>query len=473
MTPQLLVIDDQAQIRQFLREALGAEGYAVETAGTGDEAVTRLTETIPDLVLLDLRLPDTSGLDLMREIHRQFPSMCVVMMTAFGEIETAVKAIKAGAFDFIPKPFNLEQLLHVIKRGLETSRHARELYTLRRQGDSYLHSPGIVMSTAPAMQDIYETVRKVIVGDKTTILIEGESGVGKDVLAGLIHASSPRSAESFLEINCAALPEKLLESELFGHEQGAFTDALHQKPGLLELAHRGTLFLDEIGEMSLTLQVKLLRVLEKQTFRRVGGVQDISVDVRLISATNRDLSRMVAEGAFREDLYYRLKVIPLLIPPLRERPEDIPALADHFLRVYNLQFQRNFEGFSAGATAAMAAYAWPGNIRELRNVLERAVLLSDGNTLSAAQLNLPGAGEARSLPLWGDLASALGGDLSDDGIPLPDMLARIEEHFVRHALEAAGGNQSHAARLLGLNRDKLRYRMKQYGLNKDEPRERA
>ncbi len=467
MKPQLLVIDDQAQIRQFLREVLGAEGYTVETAGTGDEAVTRLTETIPDLVLLDLRLPDTSGLEVLREIHRQFPSMCVIMMTAFGEIETAVEAIKAGAFDFIPKPFNLEQLLHAIKRGLETSRHARELYTLRRRGDAYLNTPGMVMSTAPAMQDIYETVRKVIVGDKTTILIEGESGVGKDVVAGLIHASSPRCAEAFLEINCAALPEKLLESEVFGHEQGAFTDAVQQKPGLLELAHKGTLFLDEIGEMSPALQVKLLRVLEKQIFRRVGGVQDISVDVRLISATNRNLSRMVAEGDFREDLYYRLKVIPLHIPPLRERPEDIPPLAEHFLRMYNLQFQKSFDGLSDDAQAAMAAYAWPGNIRELRNVLERAVLLSDGNTLTAAQLNLPGAGEARPLPLWGDLAAALGGELSDDGIPLEDMLVRVEEHFVRHALEAADGNQSHAARLLGLNRDKLRYRMKQYDLNKD------
>jgi two-component system response regulator AtoC len=331
----------------------------------------------------------------------------------------------------------------------------------------------MVVSTAPAMQEIYETVRKVIVGEKTTILIEGESGVGKDVLARLIHASSPRRDGAFLEINCAALPEKLLESELFGHERGAFTDAVQQKPGLLELAHKGTLFLDEIGEMSLTLQVKLLQVLEKQTFRRVGGLQDISVDVRLISATNRDLSRMVAEGAFREDLYYRLKVIPLRIPPLRERPEDIQPLAEHFLRTYNLQFQKGITGFSEDAEAALAAYAWPGNIRELRNVLERAVLLAEGNVMTAAQLNLPDAAQAPAPPLWGDLAAALGGDLGEAGIPLPEMLARIEEHLVRHALAAADGNQSRAARLLGLNRDKLRYRMKQYGLNKDQPREPA
>ena len=466
MKPQLLVVDDQVQIRRFLSEALEVEGYEVTPAAAGDEALDCLTESIPDLVLLDLQLPDTSGLEVMREIHRQFPRMCVIMMTAFGEIETAVAAIKAGAFDFTPKPFNLEQLLHAIKRGLESSRSARELYTRQRQGASAFDTPGMVMSAAPAMQDIYETVRKIATGDKTTVLVEGESGVGKDVLATLLHASSPRREEAFLEINCAALPEKLLESELFGHEQGAFTDAVRQKPGLLELAHKGTLFLDEIGEMSLTLQVKLLRVLEKQTFRRVGGVQDISVDVRLISATNRDLSRMVAEGAFREDLYYRLKVIPLVIPPLRERPEDIPALADHFLRMYNLQFQKRFDGFDDEAAAAMTVYAWPGNIRELRNVLERAVLLSEGNVLTASQLNLPGMETAP--PLWGDLATALGGELSADGVALEDMLARIEAHFVRHALDASAGNQSRAARLLGLNRDKLRYRMKQYGFNKDD-----
>ncbi len=467
MKPQLLVVDDQAQIRSFLREVLEGEGYAVETAGSGEEAAAQLTEMLPDLVLLDLRLPDTSGLEVLREIHGRFPSMCVIMMTAFGEIEVAVEAIKAGAYDFITKPFNLEQLLHAIKRGLETSRHARELFALRRGAASGFTVPGMVESRAPAMQEIYETVRKVIVGEKTTILIEGESGVGKDVLARLIHASSPRRDEAFLEINCAALPEKLLESELFGHEQGAFTDAVQQKPGLFELAHKGTLFLDEIGEMSLTLQVKLLQVLEKQTFRRVGGLQDISVDVRLISATNRDLSRMVAEGGFREDLYYRLKVIPLHIPPLRERPEDIQPLADHFLQTYTKQFQKSFTGFSDDARTAMAAYAWPGNIRELRNVLERAVLLADGNTLDAARLNLPDAQDAAPPPLWGDLASALGGELGEDGLPLSEMLARIEEHFVRHALDTAGGNQSRAARMLGLNRDKLRYRMKQYGLNKD------
>lgn len=467
MMPQLLVVDDQPQILQFLRSALSDERYQVETASSGAEALARLPLCVPDLVLLDLRLPDTNGLEVMGEIHREFPHMCVIMMTAYGEVETAVRAIRAGAFDFIPKPFNLDQLLLAIKRGLHASRDARELYALRRKGHSFLQTPGMVISTAPVMQDIYETVRKVAAGDTTTVLIEGESGVGKDVLAGLIHAASPRNAAPYLEINCAALPEKLLESEIFGHEQGAFTGADHQKPGLMEMAHNGTLFLDEIGEMSLTLQVKLLRVLEKQSFRRVGGVKDISVDVRFISATNRNLNDLVGAGRFREDLYYRLKVIPMHIPPLRERPEDIAPLADHFLRLYNLQFQKSFTGFDPSARSALEAYGWPGNIRELRNVLERAVLLCDGNTLTADQLNLPGSGPVKTPAMWDDLTAAMKATLPEDGIELEALLERVETHCVRRALDQAGGNQSRAARLLGLNRDKLRYRLKQYGINKD------
>ena len=307
-------------------------------------------------------------------------------MSAHVEVEAAVTAMKAGAFDVIRKPFRLEQLTLAVERGLGATRDARELEALKRRdpgGDA-----GMVMSVSPSMQEIYATVRKIARGEKTTILLEGESGVGKDVLARLIHASSNRSDRIFLDINCAALPEKLLESELFGHEQGAFTDAVQLKPGLLELAHGGSLFLDEIGEMSLTLQVKLLQVLEKQVFRRVGGVRDIRVDVRVISATNRDLAAMVRNGGFREDLYYRLKVVPLRIPPLRERPEDVLPLADHFLRDFALQFGKPAPALSDDACEALLSYAWPGNIRELRNVLERAVLLGEGETLDAAHLKL-------------------------------------------------------------------------------------
>ena len=466
MKPQLLVVDDQPQIIQFLRAALADEGFDVEVAGTGAEAIARLGEVIPDLVLLDLHLPDTGGLEVLAKIHESFPRMCVIVMTAYGDVETAVRSIRAGAFDFITKPFNMDQLLQAIRRGLDATRDARELYTLRRKGSAFAEAPGMVMSLAPAMQEIYATVRKISSGDTTTVLIEGESGVGKEVLAGLIHAASSRRDDPFLEINCAALPEKLLESELFGHEQGAFTGADRMKPGLLEMAHKGTLFLDEIGEMSLTLQVKLLRVLERQSFRRVGGVKDLSVDVRFVAATNRDLARLVEEGNFREDLYYRLKVIPLRIPPLCERPEDIPALADHFLHLYNARFRKRFTGFDDEARSALVAYAWPGNIRELRNVLERAVLLSDGTILGAAALNLPGRDTAAA-PLWNELDAVLAAELPEDGVDLLDLMARLEKRCVRLAMTKSDGNQSRAARLLGLNRDKLRYRLKQYGLDKD------
>ena len=330
------------------------------------------------------------------------------------------------------------------------------------------------MSAAPEMQEIYETVRKLAAGDRTTVLIQGESGVGKDILANMIHASSIRSSEAFLELNCAALPEKLLESELFGHETGAFTGAVKAKPGLLELAHKGTLFLDEIGEMSLALQVKFLRVLEKQTFRRVGGVKDIGVDVRFIAATNRQLESMVAEGGFREDLYYRLNVVPMTISPLRKRPIDVMPLAQHFLMLFNSQFTKHFQKYDDAAVACLEAYPWPGNIREMRNVIERAVLLAEGEILKASMLNLGevtpvtvsgiNTGPGGVHPLAGELAAALASQWPDGGVALEDLTARIEIKVIEHAYKAADGNQSQAARLLGLNRDKLRSRVKKYGI---------
>jgi len=422
MKPLILIVDDQESIVFFLEKTLADEGYAVRTATRGRQALQVIEQEIPDLVLLDLKLPDMNGLEVLAELKRQFAGMCVVMITAFGEIETAVQAMRAGAFDYVNKPINLEQLLVVIQKGLESSRAERELSLLRRRDDLFREERDLVPSRSPAMREVYDTVRKIAVGHSTTILVEGESGVGKEVVARLIHSTSARRDHPFLEINCAALPEKLLESELFGHEKGAFTDAVQQKPGLLELAHKGTLFLDEIGEMSVPIQVKLLRVLERMTFRRVGGVKDITVDVRILSATNRDLAGKVRDGSFREDLYYRLKVIPLRIPPLRERPEDILLLAEHFLQSFSLQFRKGFAGIADAAARRLTAYAWPGNIRELRNVIERAVLLEE-------------------------------------------LVSGLEEALVRKAYRTAGGNQTVAARLLQLNRDKLRYRMKAYGIN--------
>ena len=459
MTPSLLVVDDQESILLFLENTLQTEGFRVRCASTGEAALAAAAEDIPDLVLLDLMLPDRSGLEVLASLRERFPQVCVVMMTAYREADTAVRAMKLGAFDYVQKPIRLQQLLVVIRKGLEATRAGRELQLLRRQADLFRDEPDIVPSQAPAMLALYETVRKVAAGHGTTILIEGESGVGKDVVAHLIHRHSPRSEFPFLEVNCASLPEQLLESELFGHERGAFTDAVQQKLGLLELAHRGTLFLHEIGEMGLAVQVKLLRVLEKMSFRRVGGLSDISVDVRVLAATNRDLDSLVASGGFRQDLYFRLEVVKLRIPPLRDRREDIPLLAEHFLGHFAEQFHRRFRGISPAALDLLAAAPWPGNIRELRNVLERAVLLEDGDLLEPEHLRI-GRQDAGDDGLLEEIRRALADPLPDDGLPLAELLGRLEERLVRRAMDEAQGNQSRAARLLRLNRDRLRYRLK-------------
>lgn len=465
MKPLILIVDDQESIVFFLEKTLRDEGFEVRTATRGRAALEIIEREIPDLVLLDLKLPDLNGLEVLAQLKRQFSDICVVMITAFGEIETAVQAMRAGAFDYINKPINLEQLLVVIRKGLDATRATRDLDRLRRQENLFQDERDIVPSVAAAMREVYETVRKVAVGQRTTILIEGESGVGKEVIANAIHKTSARRDHAFLEINCAALPEKLLESELFGHEKGAFTDAVQQKPGLLELAHRGTLFLDEIGELSVPIQVKLLRVLEKMTFRRVGGVKDITVDVRIISATNQDLAELVRAGRFREDLYYRLKVIPLRIPPLRERPEDIVLLAEHFLRVFGAQFRKQFTGICPEAAARLRAYGWPGNIRELRNVIERAVLLDSGPLLLPSHLTLGGAAPPQAEQLLSALESALRDPLPPEGVPLEKLIAEVERALICKAYQLAGNNQTVAARLLHLNRDKLRYRMKTYEIS--------
>jgi two-component system, NtrC family, response regulator AtoC len=474
MSAHILIVDDQAPILQFLKRTLEEGGHRVTTATTVAEGFERIRADVPDLALFDLMLPDGSGLDMLRETHNEFPHLATILMTAYGDVDTAVEAIQAGAQDFILKPFNLQQLMLSVERALGNTRAARRLYSSFRRDQFFHVSPGMVMSAAPEMQEIYETVRKLAAGDRTTVLIQGESGVGKDILANMIHASSIRSSEAFLELNCAALPEKLLESELFGHETGAFTGAVKAKPGLLELAHKGTLFLDEIGEMSLALQVKFLRVLEKQTFRRVGGVKDIGVDVRFIAATNRQLESMVADGGFREDLYYRLNVVPMTISPLRKRPIDVMPLAQHFLMLFNSQFTKHFQKFDDDAVACLEAYPWPGNIREMRNVIERAVLLAEGEILTAAMLNLGevtpvtvsgiNTGPGGVHPLAGELAAALASQWPDGGVALEDLTARIEIKVIEQAYKAADGNQSQAARLLGLNRDKLRSRVKKYGI---------
>ncbi len=468
----ILVVDDQDSIRHFVSRALQDEGYRVQTTGTVHDARRLVEQDLPDLVLLDLKLPDGTGIELLREIKRAQPQLTVILMTAFGEVETAVEAMSAGAFWFVKKPFQNEELLALVERGLESQKLWIELRRLRHQvfaDDEYLHS------CSPAMQEAYAIAEQVARGDTTSVLIEGESGTGKEYFANLIHRMSARHDKPFVEINCAAIPRELLESELFGHEKGAFTDARNQKLGLMELANAGTLFLDEIGEMSPMLQVKLLRVLERRTFRRVGGTKDISVNLRIISATNQDLERMVREGTFREDLYYRLKVVPLFVPPLRERKDDILPLSRLFMGRFAKQFKKAFNAMSTDAERVLLDYPWPGNIRELRNLFERTVLLEIGETLESKHLKLTSRARATGDSSLGHrLDDFLNGTLPEGGIPFEALVEELERALILKASYATKWNQSRTAELLNLKRDKLRYRMKLYELQgEDGNRERG
>jgi two-component system response regulator AtoC len=463
----ILIVDDQESIRHFIEKAMLDEGYQVSTAGEGREALTLVSENLPDLVLLDLRLPDTHGLDVLKKLKEDDPDLQVIIMTAFGDVESAVRAMKLGAHDYINKPINLEQLFITVDKALESRKLWRELKHLRRQ-QSDRFSRDFIRGQSPRMKEVYDTIEQVALSDSTSVLIQGESGTGKEHLANMIHELSTRREKPFLEINCAAIPKELLESELFGHEKGAFTDARAQKQGLLEMANGGTLFLDEVGEMSLQIQVKLLRVLERMTFKRVGGTKDIQVSVRIISATNQDLQKMCEEGRFREDLYYRLKVVPMRVPPLRERREDILILAKHFLYGFSKQFGKEFQGFSPEAEQALLAYPWPGNIRELKNLMERTVLLESGNRVEVEMLKLGSGRTTREI----DSPVARLEQLLDEpgipteGIPFEDLLAEIEQALIIKASDATAWNQSRTAEILHLKRDKLRYRMKLYGLNR-------
>ena len=467
MKPVILLVDDEDTIRLFLEKTLRDEGYEALTAATGEEALDMAFDKLPDLILLDLKLPDMNGIEVLKRIKAEIPEICVIMLTAFGDIETAVSAMKRGAFDFVSKPVNLEQLLMAVGKGLESQKLTHELFQLRRHVKLDM-AANLIPGESPQMKEIYEVVKRVAVSDTTTVLIQGESGTGKEMIATMIHKYSPRKDKPFLEINCASLPEELLESELFGHEKGAFTDAKSQKIGLLELANKGTLFLDEIGEMSLTIQVKLLRVLEKMSFRRVGGTKDINVSVRIISATNRDLEAAVQNKGFREDLYYRLKVIPIYIPPIRERKEDIYLLLKHFINQYNKQFNKGFQEIDDGAYEAILEYPWPGNIRELKNMIERIVLLEDDTVLRPKHLPASireGALPAAETATLRTFEMTLSRPLPQDGIPFEEMLRIAEKEFIVKAMREAGGNQSKASRLLRLNRDKLRYRLKSFDLD--------
>lgn len=443
---RILVVDDEYLIRWSLQQSLVEAGYEVVLAASAEEGIAMMDGEEPDLVLLDIQLPGMSGMDLLRTIKDHRPECAVVMVTATSDLSVAVKAMKGGAFDYLPKPFNLDEVRLVVDKALE-NRRLRDEVTRFKEKESARYGFQNVVSVSSAMKEIMEFARKVAASDAATVLLTGESGTGKDLLAQVIHYKSGRRDMPFMPLNCTALPRDLMESELFGYEKGAFTDAKTLKKGLFELCDGGTLFLDEIGDMDPALQVKLLRFLESRTFKRVGGTRDIIVDVRIIAATNRDLEERISERGFREDLYYRLNVIPLRIPPLRERKEDIIPLAESFLEGFKRDIGKNIQGISAEGARAMKEYPWPGNVRELKNVIERAVILTSSNVLEVEDIALRGL-EKTMVP----------------GRPANLSLEDMERSLIREALERTRDNQSNAAKLLGISRDALRYRMKRHGL---------
>ncbi len=453
--PSILVVDDERLIRWSLKERLDQAGYRVLEAENGREALERSREGV-DLVLLDFKLPDTDGLTLLKQIKQADPDCLVILMTAYSSIESAVEAMKHGAYHYVNKPFNIEEMLILVEKALETTRLRREVKVLRAtQSQAYAFER--VIGDSPAMKAVIGLLKKVATSPASTVLLVGESGTGKDLMAKIVHFNSNRAAEPFMNITCSALPENLLESELFGHEKGAFTDAKAQKKGLLELADGGTVFLDEIGEMTPALQSKLLRFLEEKTFKRVGGSQDIRVDVRVIAATNRDLEEAVKKGAFREDLYYRLRVLPVTLPPLRERTGDLKSLAHHYMDVFNREFKKGVRGLSPEALKALEAYPWPGNVRELKNAVERAMLLTESDTLTPEDFLLPTSRTTVSAAF----------QLPPGGVDFE----QLERDLVIQALQRTGGNQTRAAALLGMNRDQIRYRIEKFKLGKGESHE--
>jgi two-component system, NtrC family, response regulator AtoC len=445
----ILVVDDEPLIRWSLTERLKSEGYELCEAETGAAALEALSEGV-DLVLLDYKLPDTDGVTVLRKIKEFDQDILVILLTAYASVETAVEAMKLGAYHFAHKPFNLDEVVATVERALETTRLRREVRQYRTNAARPYTLQSLV-GTSPSIAVLRQLVARVATSPASTVLLTGESGTGKDLIAKIIHYTSDRATRPFMNITCSALPEQLLESELFGHERGAFTDARLQKRGLLETADGGTVFLDEIGEMVPALQAKLLRFLEEKAFKRVGGTHDIRVDVRVIAATNRDLEQEVAKGRFRSDLYYRLNVLPIAIPPLRAHAADVPLLVEYFIDGFNTEFRKRVLGASPAAYTLLQQYGWPGNVRELRNVVERAMLLSDSHRLDAQDFSALTQTAA---------ASAEDFELPAQGVSLEE----VERSLVVQALKRAGGNQTKAAALLGLNRDQIRYRIEKFGL---------
>jgi len=448
--PTILIIEDEAKMRRLLELNLGDDGFKTVSAGDAETGLKMLASEAVDLVITDLKLPGMSGLDLLQAVKEQKASLPVVVMTAFGSVETAVEAMKAGASDYVLKPFSLSEMRMVVHKELDVSRLREENRTLREAlGEKYSH-PNIIAGS-PKMQEVLATVERVA-PTNSTVLLGGDSGVGKDLIARAIHEKSRRASGPFIKINSTAIPENLLESELFGYEKGAFTGAITSKPGKFELADKGTLFLDEIGDVPPATQVKLLRVLQEREFERLGGTRTIKVDVRLVAATNRDLRAALEEGTFREDLYYRLNVVPIDIPPLREHKEDLPDLVNLFLRRFSSESGRQITAISREAMNLLLTHHWPGNVRELQNIIERACALAKTSKLEAEDIHF-------DTPR--NRSTATGDRFLPDGVTLDQW----EDEMIREALKRANGNKSHAARLLGLSRNALRYRLSKIGIS--------
>jgi two-component system, NtrC family, response regulator AtoC len=457
---QVLIVDDEPNLRKILSAQLTRDGYDALTAEDGEQGLHLLREHHIDLVITDLKMPKVDGMTLLKRALEIEPELPVVLITAHGTIDTAVEALKRGAFDFVTKPFDKDEVRQIVAKALKT----REL----RGADATPAPTGArfgIIGTSQGIADLYAILERVA-DTPTTVLITGESGTGKELVARALHEHSSRKDKPFIKVNCAAIPKELIESELFGYERGAFTGAVASKPGRFELANGGTLFLDEIGEIPIEMQVKLLRALQESEFERVGGIKTIRVDVRLVAATNRDLKKLISAGSFREDLFYRLNVVPIRLPALRERTGDIPLLAEHFLTKFNGRLRKKVEGLDPDATEVLAQYPWPGNIRELENVIERAVLFCDESRLHAKDLppDVRGIPVIANVPLpEADLHAALAGEGGLKG-HVKVAMSRLEKELVSRALQQTNGNVTHAARLLKISRKGLQLKMKELGL---------
>jgi DNA-binding NtrC family response regulator len=464
------IADDEELIRKSLIKLLRDEGYQVDAVGTAAEVMESVRRDPPDVLVLDLRLPDGSGLDLLPRLKALAPEMQVVVITAFGDLPTAVEAMRQGATDFLKKPYEMHEMLLAVERLKAGLARETQLDAFRRgELESFLKTK--IVGESPAMQRVWDVVGKVAASEATTVLIEGESGTGKELVARAIHFESARKDAPFLALNCSSFQEPLLENELFGHERGAFTDAREPKRGLVELADQGTLFLDEVGDLPAATQAKLLRFIEDRTFKRVGGAADFTVDLRIVTATNRELDPAVREGGFRQDLYYRLKVVSIELPPLRERGDDAILMARHFLALYNEKFRKRFLSLEPEVEAIFRVYRWPGNVRELRNLLERIVLLEDDEVLREDHLPTEMVSAVESVPRVLREALAARGDEDGGGHPT---LAEVEQEHILRVLEFTEGNRSRTARILGISRQSLIERLKRIAatrgsLSGDEP----